>query len=205
MKLQKTGGRALNYTILGLFALLLFTLLSGCIRWASYPEEWEELQEIPDECPNIAGSYSNIGQLGQTWKDHPQDLTYPEVTLTGELVYTTPGEEGRSATHVGIAQPNPGILEVKAWDESELITTKRYYKDKGDFKCESGFLVFNVFSDCEVTPIVLACGSRNDHFSKSADGALILKQSEKGVGTLMIVIPGVVSDSRWYRFDVMAP
>ena len=205
MNSQQAGGVAIKCTKIVFFVPLLIALLSGCVFREQYPEEWEGLQEVSDECPNIAGTYKNIGQLDPSTVEKGQYTAYWEIPLTGELLDSGRGEEAISATHVEIAQPTPGILEVKAWEESELVTTKRYYEESGDFKCKSGFLVIHFATNCGGAPEAFGCGSRNDHFAKGTDGALILKLNEKGVGAVMIIIPAAVSDWRWYRFDAIAP
>ena len=185
-------------------ALPVFALVSGCVFKEPFPDDWGKLPDISDNCPNIAGVYRNVGQINPSEIEKGQYSAYWEIPLTGELFDEDTGAEVVSATHVKVAQPEPGSITVTAWNEHKLMATANYTRIKGDFECESGFVVFKAVTNCGGTPEAFGCGSRVDHFSKSNDGALILKVNEWGAAAVMVIVPAVVSDWRWYRFELMA-
>jgi len=194
-----------RFLTVGYLALSVLSLASGCVFREPFPEEWEAVQESSGECPKIAGIYKNLGQLDPSLIEKGQYTAYWEIPLTGELFYDENGKEVVSATHVEISQPKPGAIYVTAWNESEMVAQANFFRDEGDFKCKSGFVVFHIATNCGGTPEAFGCGTRNDHFTTSSDGALIMMVNEKGVAAVMIFLPAAVSEWRWYRFELMTP
>jgi hypothetical protein len=205
MEWYQPNREALCFSIVVCLALLVLTLVSGCVFKEPYPAEWEELHDSSGECPDIAGVYTNIGQLDPSTIEKGQYSAYWEIPLTGELFYRDAGIEVGSTTHVEVTQPNPGAIEVTAWNKGELIVSSIYLKKNGNFTCKSGFVVFHRTTSCGGTPAAFGCGSRTDYFAKSTDGALILRVNERGVAAVMIFVPAAVSEWRWYRFELVTP
>jgi len=160
-------------------------VVNGCTLHAPYPTEWAELEQIPDDCPNIKEIYVDQGHLdpesvkatGEGWW---------HASLSGYLGLS---RDTTTTTHVEISQPNAWNIEVTAWEDDVLLSQKTYSRQHGDYEYESGFVKIDTserwFADSEMV------GYERGALlvRKSSDGALIMQSTSSGFGMVLLVLP----------------
>jgi hypothetical protein len=178
---------------------LVILMLNACSFREPYPQEWAALKDVPGDCPNIAGTFYDFGQIdpesakttGAIWR---------HASLIGAV---SRSRKAASATHVVIAQPDGEHLTFVAWQDEALLETMTYSRRNGDYKCEAGFVRFDTSEGWFGDPggEVMGYEKGSNSFGKSEDGALIMRTESGGFGLVYLFIPAAVSESHWYRFE----
>jgi len=168
--------------------------LAGCaVTDEIYPPEWSPLPPPRSaDCARFAGSYADRGEMRNPASQ--PSLTYG---LFG------PRSPWQSARRVDFAFPQPGALEITAWDAGGLLLKRTLASQAGEFACRDGRLV--VRSKRWVAADVVA-GHEDVTLEFSEAGAqLVAHVKESTYGAIFAVVPIAGTAARWYRFARLAP
>jgi hypothetical protein len=174
------------------FVMAMF--LAGCaVTEQDYPLAWDPLpQPAAEDCERFAGSYADRGETAG-------------IRAEPSLTYGLFGHHSiwQQAKRVDFALPQPGTLEITAWDDDRPLFKRTLTTKAGEFRCKGGNLV--VRSKRWVAADVVA--GREDvtiEFSQ-AEGKLVAHVKESTYGTIFAVVPIAGTAAHWYRFARVTP
>ena len=171
-------------------------IATSCFSYPRYPDEWAKIQDIQtSDCPHIAGQYNNKADVPQS--------SFTSYRALGDLLKYLNSPKLDPLSHVEINQASNTKIEVKAWNQDELVWSKEFNRDEGDFKCESGMILFPSVSKTEFDSFAIARTSATLSLGMSIDGSLVVKQEGSTIGAIILIIPIIPaygSGIEWYRF-----
>jgi hypothetical protein len=168
--------------------IVLSCALSACVSLPGYPRTWAPVLASEGPCPNLAGLYTNEGEIVS--KFH----TVEDNSLAYNLGVLSPVDS------IEVAHPSPGMLVVRAWHKGQMGQVRSYKREFGDFTCDSKWLILK--SEREVgwgAGITPAWSWKKRSLGRSADGALILQEKESSVGTVILIPFGAMTKA-WLRY-----
>lgn len=201
----------------GLFLLLLFTfLLFGCTIGkfdVSYPERWApRAASVTGQCPDIAGFYLNKGErhLSKAGSDCYSNCgaLISELRDGNKFIsWTNVGDKERIKDRtIEIKQLTDLIVDVTEWKEldgaREVMSQFQLRVENGDFKCEDGELRLKTRIHTIMFLVGNAIVSDTRGFSKSEDGALVMKRFTKAGGHAF-VFPEAYGVGEWVRWSAV--
>ena len=158
--------------------LLLLPFLAACASFPQYPASWP--QRVAPGAVDISGSYVNEDKKGER--------------LTDMFML----ENAVMATRIEIEQTSKGV-QVTAWKDDERLAEKTVsFAEKGGARiCPDG--VYIGCWDKENTEGAGSWAYKDVLFTKSMDGALVMKTSVKAA-MILFVSPMAAGQRVWHRF-----
>lgn len=179
---------------------MIFLFESGCVM-VSHQKEPEEYRVLnisgENECVDLTGVYQNKKVFIED-KDRFFKNDYA-LSLAHFLIPETNVDQEEDQVIVDFI--NQCTLEVKVMRSAKVIATEEYYKDKGDFKCRNGHIIFR--SRKEMGPGengMNSFSSEHIELSKSVNLDLIVRNYSSGVATIFIVPIAYGNGSDFYVF-----
>ena len=165
--------------------------LSSCVYHPSLPKGWEKpAAGRGSACPDITGRYS-VTFVCEDGK---------EIRNAVALLGKTPDDR---LTHVAIAQPAPGTIEVTALQDDIAVFSRTLTLGAQDFSCADGWIRVKSSDGGVVGGTMVAAvggGRQTDAFAR-AGNHLLVKSSGSGAGVAIVPIPFpfAYSLSSWCR------
>jgi len=158
--------------------LFLLPLLAACASFPQYPASWSPMDKSGSV--NISGSYVNEDRKGERLTD--------VFDMTNAVM----------ATRIEIEQ-TPKAVTVTAWKDTERLAEKTVtLAGKGGARiCPEGLYVGGW--DTENIEGAGSWAYRELLFTKSTDGALVMKTSVKAA-MILFVSPMAAGQRMWHRF-----
>ena len=167
--------------------------LAGCaVTDEKYPANWDP-PPLPRsaDCARFAGSYADRGEM--TASPSQPSLTY------GLFGHHAPW---RSARRVDFALPQPGVLEITAWDAEKPLLKRTLTSAAGEVACKDGRLV--VRSKRWVAADIVAGREEVTLEFSDAGAQLVAHVLESTYGAIFAVVPIAGTSAHWYRFARLA-
>ncbi len=179
------------------FCVACAALVAGCSN-IDYPTDWAPVQPAATTCPDLTGTYDDIGS---GWRVISGGNPIKEVPrLDNILIPDVPS----SASHLTIQGPKDGLLKISAWSHKQWLANRDLVENT-DFSCESGWLKVPDSFAAGLPPLFLGGSHGANYLSLAQDGALISRGEEKGAMIWLMIPPVVISDVKtWGRFPVYA-
>ena len=156
--------------------VLLGLLFSGCAVVSEYPDDWPALGPVASGCPNISGTFVELGVTSE----HSEILWgknyYTSPSLSLELLGTAP--LGNRA--IAIAQPDANSIIVSVIHPEGFVSlgtnhvnsdSHTFDLENGDFRCDEGKVWFT-------RSVGLGKWRNRIGFSKATDGSLVGEDRE---------------------------
>ena len=109
-------------------AVIVFLLLTcaGCVSSTNYPSDWPQPALAGTDCPNIFGTYADVGELASSrggYPDHPQSILsrYFFEYDNREISYTRISAVDTNSIHVESFEPGKDPLSRRL-DPDEHFT-----------------------------------------------------------------------------------
>ncbi len=156
--------------------VLLGLLLSGCATVYEYPDDWPALGPVASGCPNISGTFVEIGVTNEYTRTLSTKNDYSNPSLSRELLRTDPLENRA----IAIAQPDANSVIVSVIHSEDFVSlgtnhvnfdSHTFDLENGDFRCDEGKVWF---------PDSVGSTSWRNRigFSKATDGSLVGEDHE---------------------------
>ncbi len=199
--LRRPPSRALVTTLCACLAVSF--ALSGCISAGTPPPSWPApILSEKDPCPDLSGSYENIGADAKGGKAVPLALIlFPEASRNWTSAQVTTQRRFRNASHVRVAGPRRDGMKVEAWRGEDLLGSRERGVGLGDgFSCEGGALRVSLPATGDAVSGVFFDTFRSAAVMRASDGSLLVKTSGLGVGLGFYLIPlaAGVEGLAWY-------
>lgn len=189
-------------------ALIVVNVCSGCVSTDRYPESWSPRILADAECPDISGTYGNVGRgsgdilfcpdcaEGSDYHQCAEQCTDDLLQLSEVFFEATLAVE----SNVGITQMRDSKIE--AWVENQDLAEdfRSLSRDEGDFACNEGQIWLPLDRDLEVDLGGIAVSSKTLGLMKAADGSLIGEFRYKGTGVIFVAIPSGWSETHFIRW-----
>ena len=152
-----------------LFSLLLF---AGCASVPlGYPDGWPPMQPHSNACPDLAGSYSQVGETtsGCAAGDSCARLSY-------DLVAGIPGLEDKASvagTEVQLRQPSAAALDVSVREGERALGGVSLSAGRGEFRCTPHGLTL-VPRAVRVLVVGGSAYREQRTFNRASDGSLVM-------------------------------
>jgi hypothetical protein len=121
-------------------------LLPGCIlnNWttgypAGYPKEWPTLAAQRGICPDIVGTFRDLGVQGHEdpeYSDKLLEYFITEYTLAWRFFPEPATTKGRK---VQISHPDTGRFVVEVLEQDKVVSSGTFSVASGDVTCEEGW------------------------------------------------------------------
>jgi len=189
--------------------------LGGCLFMhddkLQYPEAWPQLrqeQAVVDSCPNLSGTYMNIGSY--TARSSARTCDYPTgecASLNFNLTGAAWTVRRRSppylhASHrLVIAQPSRAKLTVQLTDEyGARVGEPSELTSDADFTCNAGLLLLRARTNSFVLLVANVITTESRKFFLAGDDSLILHGDLRTVGH-RLVFPVDLGSEFWVRWE----
>ena len=192
----------------------LVLALGGCLYLhddkTQYPEAWPQVrqaQTVVDSCPDISGTYENIGSSAALRSGRVCDYSTEcavlnfNLTGTGQMVRRGSPPSPDPLHRLVIAQPSRAKLTVQLTDEGgtpvgELSELTR----DADFTCDAGLLLLKARTNSLVLLVANAVTTESRKFFLASDDSLILQGDLRTVGN-RLVFPVDLGLEFWVRWE----
>ncbi len=186
---------------------LMALTLGGCAT-GSYPDDWPSWQPSGPECPDIGGTYSNLGlasnpkaRCGDPSANDPFCRLHSALYIAD--IFDSPNLADLIATtRVRIQKPASDSFQFAALAaDGSVIYSRTVSTTDGEFTCDRDGAVFRTGwkgygGD---TMGAAGAGTRVFIFGKLSDGSLVLRKREGEAGAL-VVVPYAGTKNDWYRW-----
>jgi hypothetical protein len=199
MKLESAFKRKIALSIFFLPLLIICSCASND-SYKKYPQHWKPLQTVENDCYDISGVYSNVGE--------PYERKLSNFLLLRWSPWNFPDpkvEERATITHIEIMKVSDKKLKIVGWDEDKLIDERVIKRGPGlfgivNFKCDDGEI--RIFGGTRTSSgMGMAAVEKPNHYlSKSVDGALIVRDQLNLYGCCLYV-PVTGEESSWHRYE----
>jgi len=172
-------------------------MLAGCAH-LDYPAEWAPPAPTTERCADLSGNYAEDGTgraarlIGQAPDEFHVKLSYLFLTI-----------KSPDATHLSLAGPKDGHLDVSLWRGKRWLDS-RTLSEGQNYRCEAGIIVITTGdSGSDITSsgaVVTVAIKRTSRLVKARDGALLIHQNASGGAGLFFVPFVPVADEAWDRF-----
>jgi hypothetical protein len=182
---------------------VLVMLLSGCvIHNPDYPTQWAALDTSDKgNCSALAGVYNERGESAEPGVFYQDRKPVPIIPqLSGILLHYL--NKAGPATRVELSSPEPGELEIAAYDSQKLLIKARFSEKEHTCVCNGNSAKVLRFSGSPSSRGAPVVGYEYDavFLYKAVDGSLVVKTSSYSIGMVFLVILGEGTDHFWYRF-----
>jgi len=176
---------------------LLILSLAGCASApVGYPDGWPPLKAQPSACPDLAGTYAQVGETtpGCAAGDSCARLSY-------DLIAGIPGLEDKASvagTQVRLRQPEPGVLEISVREGERELGGATLSAARGDFRCTPHGLAL-VPRAGRVFVVGGAAYREQRTFHRASDGSLVMLR-EALAGGEGLALPFGEQGRYWVRW-----
>ena len=181
--------------------------LTACI-FQSPPDTWPTpIPVIENKCPDLSGSYRNIGENAEGENAGPLTLkVFPLAAKNWTASDHATGERYRTASHVTFYGPNEKGLIIEAWKDDELIGRIERREVLGEgFSCNGGTLSVSLPVYATAFSGIFFDMFRSANLSPASDGSLLVKKRTTGAGLGFYVVPLVGQFEIWDLYPATAP
>jgi len=182
---------------------LLVQFICSCVSndpYEKYPQHWKPLQTVENDCYDISGVYSNVGEPYERRLSHFLLQRYSLSNMPDPEV-----EERATITHIEIIKLSDKKLKIVGWEGDKLIDERVIKGGPGlfgivNFKCDDGEI--RIFGGTRSSSGMgrLTVEKPNHYLSKSVDGALIVRDQLNLYGCC-IYVPFTGEESSWHRYE----
>jgi len=129
-----TDGRMCNSGVIRMRAVIIFLLLTcaGCVSSTEYPADWPRPALTDVECPDIFGTYQDVGRLASTRGGTP---AHPQSVLSRYFFEY----DNRTISYTRISPADAGSIRVESFEPGKDPLSRRLDSDE-DFMCSDGRL-----------------------------------------------------------------
>lgn len=186
-----------------LLVVVYTMVLSGCvIHNPDYPAQWAALDTFDkDNCFALAGVYSERGESSEPGFFYEDGKPVPIVPQLSGIVlgYSSKADP---ATRVKLSNPEPGTLEVAAYDNQKLLAKARFSEKVDTYVCNQNNVKIFRYSGSPSGKGAPVVGYENEaiFLYKAVDGSLVLKVRGSFFGMVFLLIPAGGTDVHWDRF-----
>jgi hypothetical protein len=182
-------------------------LLTGCIlnNWttgypAGYPKEWPPLTAQRGNCPDITGTFRDLGFLGYEDPKYPD--AYASAVITGYTLAWRFFQEPTMSKErkVQISHPDTDSFIVEVLEQDKLVSSGTFSISSGDVACEEGWVRLKPKVEGGLADVGVYRNKTYIGLAKAVDGSLVSKEDTSGFGAVMFIIPLVSSQTVWYRW-----
>ena len=115
-------------------AMIIFLLLTcaGCVSSTEYPADWPRPDLADVECPDIFGTYDDVGQLASTRGGTP---AHPQSVLSRYFFEY----DNRTIAYTRISRGDAGSIRVESFEPGRDPLSRRLDSDE-HFMCSDGRL-----------------------------------------------------------------
>jgi outer membrane lipoprotein-sorting protein len=172
-----------------LIPALIVATTGACISGGKYPKGWTEpVPVVNDDCPDVSGVYSNLGEVQPGGGDASLNL------------FLRPGIPLLAATQVEIARSDR-FLEISLWSDGNVSEKRRLERGVG-FECgPKGLQLLELgYSASSAAVNVGAEFSWGKVWmTKGGDGSLVVRTVDSDL-FILILVPLYARQALWYRF-----
>jgi hypothetical protein len=193
-----------------IYILLLSSSLAGCTTSVDKrPDTWSESKQVdPEKCPDISGTYKNIGYSSD--KDacvnagNGQIVSFCVLHIAlsqpfHTLPYTIPATD-LLATKIDIGTTqDDGIIPITVLRNDKVIKEYMLGDEKNRYECKGGALVKPVV-DASRSTYASTSYRGGQYYKPSTDGSLILELDIKAYG-MVLVIPTTGHARVWFQWE----
>jgi len=184
------------------FLLLLF--VCSCVSndpYEKYPQHWKPPQTLENDCLDISGVYSNVGE--------PYERKLSDFLLQRYSLRNIPDpkveERATTITHIEIIKLSEKKLKIVGWDGDKLIDERVIKRGPGlfgivNFKCGDGEIRIFGGTRSQSGYFFFEVAKPNHYLSKSVDGALIVRNQLNSY-VCCLFVPVTDKASGWYRYE----
>jgi hypothetical protein len=183
-----------------LVSLLFICSCASSDSYEKYPQHWEPLQTVENDCYDISGVYSNVGEPYERRLSGFLLLRYSQWNIPDPEV-----EERATITHIEIIKLSDKKLKIVGWEGDKLIDERVIKRGPGlfgivNFKCDDGEIRIFGGTRSSSGMQMFTVEKPNHYLSKSVDGALIIRDQSNLYGCCLYV-PVIGEYSSWHRYE----
>jgi hypothetical protein len=191
-----TGGRICNRGGLGMRAVVIFLLLTcvGCVSSTEYPADWPEPALTDVECPEIFGTYQDVGRLASTRGGTP---AHPQSILSRYFF----DYDNRMISYTRISRVNADSIRVESFEPGKDPLSRRLDSDE-HFICSDGRLWIS--DQLRIVDDGLSLrGNERIGLTLSEDGSLVGESRVSARGRVF-VIPVLARETDYVLWEILA-
>lgn len=184
---------------MGRLFLFLFVFCSACASNEEYPNDWSPIVFDDSDCPDISGTYDNVGLYASRDK-----MLFETGYLLSNYVFEDALNDVSFFAGVVISRSDGNELRIAISSKDKTSDTHTLSREMGHFACEGGKIWIAETTWGVHQLYGPAYAKTRIGLAKTKDGSLVGEIQTSGVGAIFVVIPVKWSSEdyvRWSRFD----
>lgn len=178
-----------------IFLICLFC--SACVFNDEYPVDWPAMVVDSEECPDISGTYEDLGLSVSSDGNHRLSHLFLSEPLQAVDVRVT------------ISQPDGQTLRVEALGADASEQAYRLLRDGSEYSCQEGRIWISD-TDLEIEPIgslppAVGVGRWRMGLAKALDGSLVGEERSTVVGVALVIVPFGLSGETYFLWRLAEP
>ena len=183
--------------------LILICSCASNDSYEKYPPHWKALQTVENDCYDISGVYSNVGEPYERKLSDFLLLRYSQWNIPDPKVL-----EREMISHIDIIKLSDKKLKIVGWDGDKLIDERVIRRGPGlfgivNFKCDDGKIRIFGGTRSSTGGGIFTVAKPNHYLSKSVDGALIVRD-QYNLYSCCLYVPFADKESTWHRYEPVA-
>lgn len=177
-------------------SIILFLVLScaGCVSSAAYPTDWPQPAFTDTTCPNIFGTYADVGQLAST---RGGDSVHPQSVLSRHFFKY----DNREIAYTKISAIDTQSMRVESVEPGKEPLSRRL--DRGeDFTCSDGRLWIS--EPMRIVDDGLSLRGRERIGFVTSENGLLIGESRIGARGRVFVVPVFVRERDYVLWELHA-
>lgn len=192
--------RTQNCFIYFFLPLILICSCASNDSYEKYPPHWKALQTVENDCYDISGVYSNVGEPYERKLSDFLLLRYSQWNIPDPKVL-----EREMITHIEIIKLSDKKLKIVGWDGDKLIDERVIKRGPGlfgivNFKCDDGEIRIFGGTRSSAGMGIVTVAKPNHYLSKSVDGALTVRD-QLNLYSCCMFVPVKDEASSWHRYE----
>lgn len=164
--------------------LFLCSLCSACVMHEEYPSHWSPVVVSTKECPDITGTYEDVGEVSSSdseLSDFDTGFRLSEIFLEAPLEHNA---------KLTISHPDANSIQASIQGSGASNKSHRHSREGGDYSCKDGKIWFSESSPWVIAEMYAIGYERGQvGFAKSEDGSLIGEVRSSGAGVAFLIVP----------------
>jgi hypothetical protein len=181
-------------------AALLTLLLGSCSIFSGIderrPSNWPVASQSTSACPDISGTYENVGSFSYAPTGGAQ-LLATRFGLQGNRII----QPWEKIEKVSLKQPNSNSISIEGFGSAGFHESRVLSSIAKEFSCENGQIVFPVIQHTVTDGTGTVSDNRYFRLTKADDGSLVGEERWTSTGLAFWIIPGIGSQTFWFRWQ----
>jgi hypothetical protein len=157
-----------------------------------WPENWPKLEPIAqNECPNISGTYKNIGESVATFNPSGRALSYLALQHF-------PSSENSYVTIEGNANEQ---IEITVFTDTAILKQQTLSRESGHYSCDKTSLWLEPRTETAADGTGYSRSNISLGLQKANGGVLAGQTKNKGFGLCLWAIPIAGIQTIWYKWE----